>query len=82
MVTYDEPSNTYGLEMIRSDTGDGGWSLHAPWAEGPDGLAPILLSGPAEWDEEAGEWNRPTQADYDAAAEHAPLPPGFVPDEA
>lgn len=62
---------TYGLELVRSDTGDGGWSLHAPELDGEDGYSPVLASGPAEWDEQArcgyGDWNRPTQADYDAA---------------
>jgi hypothetical protein len=62
---------TYGLELVRSDTGDGGWSLHAPELEDEDGYSPVLLSDDAEWDDAAehgyGGWNRPNQADYDAA---------------
>lgn len=61
---------TYGLEMIRSDTGDGGWSLHAPEMEDEDGLSPALASGEAEWigtEADYNDWSRPDQADYDAA---------------
>ncbi len=61
---------TYGLELVRSDTGDGGWSLHNPADENEDGYSPVLLSGPAEWigtEDDYNEWNRPTQADYDLA---------------
>jgi hypothetical protein len=62
--------NTYGLELVRSDTGDGGWSLHAPELEDEDGWSPVLVSGPAEWvpvnDWDTG-WSRPNQGDYDAA---------------
>jgi hypothetical protein len=62
--------NTYGFELVRSDAGDGGWSLHAPELEDEDGWSPVLVSGPAEWDcppDDYGDWNRPNQADYDAA---------------
>lgn len=65
---------TYGLELVRSDCGDGGWSLHDPAAEDEDGVSPVLLSGEAEWVEHDDQsewaddgWNRPNQADYDAA---------------
>lgn len=56
---------TYGLDLVRSDTGDGGWSLHAPEMEDKDGLSPVLASGPA--DMFCGEWDRPNQQDYDLA---------------
>ena len=55
-----------GLILVRSDLGDGGWSLHAPGttdeqiAEGHG----ILLSGTANWDT---GWDRPNEADYAAA---------------
>jgi hypothetical protein len=58
--------------ICRSDSGDGGWSLHQPGAtdaEIGNGDAPCLVSGPAEWDDDKGEWNRPNEADYRAAAE-------------
>lgn len=54
-VTRDE------IEVLRSDLGDGGWSLH----RGDD--AQVLASGEAAWDEERGEWDRPIEADYAAA---------------
>ena len=53
-----------------SDTGDGGWSLHAPGSTDEDiasGDAPYLVSGPAEAVD--GGWDRPNDADYLAAAE-------------
>lgn len=53
---------TYGLELVRSDTGDGGWSLHAPELVDEDGLSPVLASGPAELVD--GEWDRPNALDY------------------
>lgn len=63
--------HTYDLELVRSDTGDGGWSLHAPELDDEDGQSPVLVSGEAEWDETAnhgyGDWNRPNQGDYDEA---------------
>jgi hypothetical protein len=65
------------LVLCRSDHGDGGWSLHAPGAtdaEIASGDAPYLACGEAEWDEERGDWNRPNEADYEAA--HAALGAG------
>ena len=63
---------TYGLEMIRSDEGDGGWSLHDPANEDDEGMPKrILLSGPAAWRDElaygCGDWDAPTQEHYDEA---------------
>jgi hypothetical protein len=58
------------LVLCRSDTGDGGWSLHAPGSTDEQiasGDAPYLVSGPAEMDDETGEWSRPDLADYRAA---------------
>jgi|SRR5262245_335642 len=49
---------TTRLDLIRSDSGDGGWSLHVPGIETP------VLTGFAHWDVEAQEWTRPTPADY------------------
>lgn len=61
-----------GLVLVRSDCGDGGWSLHRPGAtddEIADGGAPPLVCGPARWDERAGDWDRPNAADYARAWE-------------
>ena len=59
------------LELVRSDMGDGGWSLHAHRTdideqEDPVAAWPILLSGESEADED-GDWIRPTEEDYDEA---------------
>jgi hypothetical protein len=54
--------------LCRSDQGDGGWSLHAPGSSDNDiatGDAPYITSGPAEWDEEQQDWDRPNAADYE-----------------
>lgn len=56
----------HDIYMIRSDQGDGGWSLHAEGTEDEDGIAPVLASGPAERNAD-GEWNRPNADDYAAA---------------
>jgi hypothetical protein len=53
------------LQLLRSDKGDGGWSLHAPWAlprEIASGEEPPLLTGTAQQDGD-GEWDRPDRAD-------------------
>jgi len=53
------------LILVRSDHGDGGWSLHNPDAtddernHGDD----ILLTGTAEWDDDIGDWDRPNKHD-------------------
>ncbi len=53
------------LQVVRSDWGDGGWSLHP--AEATDeaiaeGAAPTLLTGDAVWI--GDDWSRPNTADY------------------
>ena len=48
------------IEISRSDLGCGGWSLGA---EMPTGWV-HLLDGPAEWDDQAGDWSRPNAADW------------------
>lgn len=57
------------LVLVRSDRGDGGWSLHAPGStdeEIADGTASVLASGTAEMVD--GEWSRPDATDYGTAA--------------
>lgn len=52
------------LELVRSDQGDGGWSLHKPGADADDSG---ILSGTAEWiagDEDHGKWSRPNDEDF------------------
>jgi hypothetical protein len=61
------------ITLVRSDMGDGGWSLHGRRADiddgkDPDGAWPILLSGESETDAE-GEWLRPNAADLTEARE-------------
>lgn len=59
------------LALIRSDTGDGGWSLHTPeqiaHADATDDVAAVLVSGDANWIAETadcyGQWNRPNADD-------------------
>jgi hypothetical protein len=54
------------LVLVRSDAGDGGWSLHAPGATDEqiaEGDAPALLTGEADMDDD-GEWTAPTADDY------------------
>lgn len=56
------------LVLVRSDTGDGGWSLHAPGSTDDDiasGDAPYLLSGNAKMIN--GVWSRPNEQDYEQA---------------
>ena len=56
------------LVLVRSDAGDGGWSLHAPGSTDEaiaSGDAPYLASGDAEMED--GEWSRPDEQDYRAA---------------
>ena len=62
----NEPSH---LLLVRSDAGDGGWSIHAPGTT-LDGIREgegLLLSGTATWDAERDAWSAPTPADYIAA---------------
>jgi len=53
--------------VVRSDTGDGGWSIHYRPDEDDEGIAPVLVSGTAKWDAELnhgyGDWNAPTAQD-------------------
>lgn len=56
------------LILCRSDKGDGGWSLHAPWATDEQiamGEEPPLLCGEAEAIDQ--EWNRPNELDRQMA---------------
>jgi hypothetical protein len=53
------------LVMCRAD-GGGGWSFHAPDSTDEaiaTGAAEVLISGTAEWDDEVGDWDRPTKTD-------------------
>lgn len=55
--------------LVRSDMGDGGWSLHAPGATDEDiatGDAAPLVTGVSR--KRAGEWLRPNARDYADAA--------------
>ncbi len=73
------PITSQHLILVRSDSGDGAWSLHAPDAtdaEIADGTAPALASGEGRWDEDAGAWAPPPLVDVAAAmaivaADHA-----------
>lgn len=54
--------------VVRSDRGDGGWSIHPPGTTDKqiaEGLAPVLLSGTARW--LGKSWSRPKGADFRAA---------------
>lgn len=56
------------LLLVRSDHGDGGWSLH-PYEDrelGPDEMT-VLISGTAYWDDNHGQWDRPNEADIQTA---------------
>jgi len=58
------------LVVCRSDVGDGGWSLHAPWATDgqiANGDQLPLRSGAATWDEQKGSWDRPDKRDRQEA---------------
>ena len=57
------------LVLVRSDHGDGGWSLHDPDAtqDAQDCGDDILLTGTATWDDGDNTWDRPTVDDYRAA---------------
>jgi hypothetical protein len=57
------------IYCIRSDQGDGGWSLHLAGTEDEDGIPPTLLSGPANLIND--EWDRPNADDYAAAKKAA-----------
>ena len=59
------------LFLLRSDTGDGGWSLHTQAqvdASDATGEAiEALTSGPAVYDSEADRFDRPNNDDLEAA---------------
>lgn len=58
----------YRIELVRSDLGDGGWSLHAHRTDTSDDEAwPILLTGRSPAVD--GEWVRPDEADWTHADE-------------
>ena len=62
------------LEVVRSDRGDGGWSLHPAGYSDEEyaaGNVPVLTSGTASQDE-AGVWSRPNKADYTEALARLP----------
>jgi len=67
---HDDQLHDYDFEVLRSDQGDGGWSIHWKHDE-PDenGLRPVLLSGPSSFDAERGDWARPTHEDFADAIE-------------
>lgn len=60
------------LILVRSDEGDGGWSLHSTKqiadAKAHNDAPEYLAAGPAQWDELLnhgyGDWNRPNGHDY------------------
>lgn len=59
--THEDAADAHGFELCRSDTGDGGWSLHRPGEFDP------IISGPAKWDATTQDWDRPHSTDYAAA---------------
>lgn len=63
--------NAPDLILIRSDQGDGGWSLHTKQqieeANAHDEAPGYVLSGPATWDDQADDWDRPNVEDYRTA---------------
>lgn len=66
------PIRTYDLVLVRSDAGDGGWSLHATGSTSQqiaEGEAPPLVSGTAALrdPDDHNSWDAPTQKDYDRA---------------
>ncbi len=65
-------TNENDLVLVRSDLGDGGWSLHRPGATDEDiaiGESPPLLSGTAV---RVGDgWSRPDSTDYGVALRKA-----------
>lgn len=54
------------LYIIKSDQGDGGWSAHRKGTEDEDGIAPVLVSGTAEWDASQDDYNWPTLSEVEA----------------
>jgi len=67
-----EPRMSGRLVLCRSDSGDGGWSLHPPGSTDEqiaNGTSPCLSFGPAAWSEDAQDWDRPNSLDYHHATE-------------
>jgi hypothetical protein len=61
------------LVLVRSDKGDGGWSLHAPGSTDEAircGEAPYLACGEAKM--KNGKWTRPNAQDYQIARSRLP----------
>jgi len=61
---------TTNFVLVRSDAGDGGWSLHPPGytpEQIAEGYAPWLVTGTAKMQSD-GEWDRPNANDYASAA--------------
>lgn len=63
------------LELVRSDRGDGGWSIHVrrpdvDEEEDPIDAWPLVTSGESEALDD-GTWARPTEDDWVAARERA-----------
>jgi hypothetical protein len=53
--------------LVRSDQGDGGWSIHAPGSTDKDiaaGDAPYLVCGKARWNDITQTWSRPNLDDF------------------
>ena len=69
MTSKHTPGPWTALRLVRSDAGDGGWSLHLDATDHAiaAGDAPALTSGPSDWDSDTGEWVRPDAGDYAAA---------------
>ena len=70
MTLATEMSVDADLVLCRSDCGDGGWSLHPAGSTDEQiasGDAPVLVSGPAQWDDDEGCWDRPNAQDYASA---------------
>jgi hypothetical protein len=62
----EEQMTEHKLILCRSDTGDGGWSLHPPGSTDEQiasGDAPYLLSGDSKKNK-FGRWSRPNAKDY------------------
>lgn len=61
--THEDCMEAYRLTLVRSDAGDGGWSLYPPDTtdkEIAEGDALPLLTGTAIWNRRYGTWTCPT----------------------
>lgn len=59
------------LYLIRSDEGNGGWSLHLKGTTDYEDIAPTLASGVSVWCDDTNDWSDPTPTDYQEAIEEA-----------